>query len=147
MLSFQKFNSFSEIHISSLSETDQIKTRVETKSGKDTPISNEIMSSADYISLHNNILLSGKYNFESCRVSLNHRLKIDFFRFMLLDYSDNLLCEFLEFGFPIGYFGKHQSKNSDIRSVKNHKGAKEFPAQVIKYLKKRKILQCYFRAI
>lgn len=99
ILSFQKFNSFSEIHISSLSETDQIKTRVELQSDKDTTISNEIMSNADYMCLHNKILISGKYNFESCRVSLNHRLKIDCFRFMLLDYSDNLLCEFIEFGF------------------------------------------------
>ena len=49
--------------------------------------------------------LSGKYNFESCKCSLNTNLRVDYFRFMLTDYHDIGICDFLEYGFPIGYFG------------------------------------------
>ena len=103
-----------------------------------TQILNKAISDNEYISLHDKIFQSGKYNFEGCREALKHNLKIDFFRFMLTGYSDSLLCDFLEFGFPIGYFGKHQQAHSNIRFVKNHKGAKEFPVQISKFLKKEK---------
>ena len=46
---------------------------------------------------------SGLYNFESCRISLHTKLNISFFRFMLSDYEDKEVCEFLEYSCPIGF--------------------------------------------
>ena len=93
--------------------------------------------SDDYIFMHNSICLSGKYNFEECKFSLDTNLKIDYFRFMLSDYHDTNLCDLLEFGFPIGYMGKIQQEPCDnFNFVRNHKGAKEFAVHVQKFLNK-----------
>ena len=54
---------------------------------------------------------------------------------MLSDYSDTEVVELLEYGFPIGFFGK-LSKNSE--PVQNHKGVTQFPDEVQKYLSKEK---------
>ena len=58
---------------------------------------------------------------------------------MLLDYDDCAICDFLEFGFPIGYFGKNQQHDFfDVSKVKNHEGAKDFPRNVQEFLNKEK---------
>ena len=93
----------------------------------------------NYINMHDSIFYSGKYNFEGCKFSLHTKLNIDYFRFMLLDYDDCAICDFLEFGFPIGYFGKNQQHDFfDVSKVKNHKGAKDFPRNVQEFLNKEK---------
>ena len=59
---------------------------------------------------------------------------------MLFDYEDEDICDFLEFGFPLGYFGDVQRWSEDSYSlVKNHGDAKNFPAQMQKYLLKEQI--------
>lgn len=89
--------------------------------------------------MHDQICLSGGYNFEGCRFSLNTKINLDYLRFMLTDYHDTDICEMLEFGFPIGYLGKIQHQaNSSIKFVKNHKGAKDYPVKIQKYLLKEK---------
>ena len=50
-----------------------------------------------------------------------------------VDYNDKIICEFLEFGFPLD-FDKSVQLNTDER--RNHKGAREFPNFVSKYLQK-----------
>ena len=59
---------------------------------------------------------------------------------MLKDYRDNKLCEFLEFGFPIGYLGKdeHLDKfdQKDLWKYRNHKGVTEFADSMLQYLNK-----------
>ena len=107
-----------------------IYDNIETSDTKSTFYSDE-----HYISIHNEICRSGMYNFEGCRFPLQTHLKIDYWRFMLSDYPDKNLCEFLEIDFPIGYFGKQLKQN---HSVKNHKGAKEFPMHVQSFLNKEK---------
>ena len=94
---------------------------------------------SDYTFMHNSIGLSGKYNFEGCKFSLDTNLNIEYFRFMLTDYHDQNLCDLLEFGFPIGYMGKIQQQSCNSFSfVRNHKGAKEFAVHVQKFLTKEK---------
>ena len=51
------------------------------------------------------MLKSGKFNFEECRIPINNRLNIDYIGNCLEDYKDKQICDFLEFGFPIGYNG------------------------------------------
>ena len=56
---------------------------------------------------------------------------------MLSGYEDEELCDFLEFGFPIGYLGKCQQQNAkSVTFVRNHSGAKDFPSDIQKYLEK-----------
>ena len=68
-------------------------------------------SDKEYILLHNQVFLSGRYNFEGCRIPLKSNLNIDYFRCMLYGYKDEAICDFLEFGFPLGYVGKIQHQN------------------------------------
>lgn len=94
---------------------------------------------ANYIKIHDLIHSSGQYNFEACKFPLHTKLNIDYFRFMLLDYKDNVICDFLEYGFPLGYFGKNQQQTSNhAKKVRNHKGAKDFPRSVQDFLHKEK---------
>ena len=58
---------------------------------------------------------------------------------MLHDYEDASICDFLEFGFPLGYFGDVQRGSPDSYTfVRNHGGAKHFPVQIQEYLSKEK---------
>ena len=61
-------------------------------------------------------------------------------RFMLQDYKDQQLCDFLEFGFPIGYNGNNeilqQIYKKDVWKFKNHKGAEQFPEDLNAYFGK-----------
>ena len=81
-----------------------------------------LQSDEEYINLHNQVFLSGRYNFEGCRIPLKNSLNIDYFRFMLYGYEDEAICDFLEFGFPLGYIGKIQHQNpksySFVRNMK-----------------------------
>ncbi|CAG2232772.1 unnamed protein product [Mytilus edulis] len=52
---------------------------------------------------------------------------------MLVDYNDHILCDLLEFGFPIGYTA---GDIVDIKKPRNHSGARDFPDFILKYLKK-----------
>jgi hypothetical protein len=51
----------------------------------------------------------------------------------LLDYDDRIICELLEFGAPVGFENNILEENKDIV---NHKGAREFEDDVLKYLYK-----------
>ena len=65
---------------------------------------------------------------------------ISYLRFMLQHYKDQQLCDFLEFGFPIGYNGNNeilqQINKKDVWKFKNHKGAEQFPEDLNAYLGK-----------
>ena len=94
--------------------------------------------------MHHQIFKSGKYNVEGCKYSLNTHLNIDCVRFMLSDYHDEQLCQFLEFlnlGSLLG------SAKSQYNIVINHKDAKDFPVQMQNYLIKRKIPWRYIGSI
>ena len=85
--------------------------------------------------MHDLISLSGKYNFEGCRFPFNTHLNIDYFRFMLSGYHDEELCDFLQYGFPIGYMGSAQQQlQNSYHLVRNYSGAKEYPDHVQKFL-------------
>ena len=56
-----------------------------------------------FINLHYKVKNSGTYNFAGARESLPHsKLNVDLFRHLLADYNDIEICQFLEFGFPVG---------------------------------------------
>ena len=99
-----------------------------------------LQSDEEYIFQHDKIFLSGRYNFEGCKIPLKSNLNIDYFRFMLYGYEDEAICDFLEYGFPLGYMGKIQQQNPNSYTfVQNHSGAKQFAEAVQKYLVKEKL--------
>ena len=100
----------------------------------------KIRNSKFLLEVHEKVVQSGKYNFEGCRIPINDRLNIPYIRNMLHDYKDQQLCDFLEFGFPIGYTGNNEIvkdvSKKETWKYKNHKGAQEFREDMLKYLNK-----------
>ncbi|CAG2246311.1 unnamed protein product [Mytilus edulis] len=86
-----------------------------------------------FVDIQREIKLSGLPNYQGCRIPVFSKLKIEFFRSMLVDYNDHILCDLLEFGFPIGYTA---GDIVDIKKPRNHSGARDFPDFILKYLKK-----------
>ena len=84
----------------------------------------------DMVELFERVSASGLPNFQGCRirVPVSRSLNIDLWRKKLGSYEDNIVCDFLEFGFPLDFDRKSQLKY-DVQ--RNHKGAQDFP-EVIK---------------
>ena len=72
---------------------------------------------------------SGRYNFEKCGIRVNDKIDVNFMKIMLKDYSDLMICDLLEFGFPLGFEGNVETLHSTdkIWKCRNHKGATDFP--------------------
>ena len=65
----------------------------------------ETFKKMDFFKAFHKVKKSGHYNFECCKIPLETKLNIPFFRFMLNDYDDLIVVDFLEYGFPIGFSG------------------------------------------
>ena len=74
--------------------------------------------------------LSGLPNYKGCRISLPTALNLSAWRSNLEQYDDRIVCEYLEFGFPIDYHGPPLTK---LPPYRNHKGAREFSTFVSEY--------------
>ena len=101
----------------------------------------------NFFDLYQKVFSSGRYNFEACHIPLETKLNIEFFRFMLSEYNDKIVVDFLEFGFPKRFTGKF---NKSANKGKNHKGVTEYPLEVRKYLEKEmsyKAVLCLFSEI
>ena len=86
----------------------------------------------NFVSIHNIVKKSGLYNFQGCKIPIYSKINIFFLRSLLQNYSDAQVCDFLEYGWPVGHDG------SPFRSSfsRNHSGATDFPDDIAKYLKK-----------
>lgn len=84
------------------------------------------------IRLHNIVAHSGLPNYLGCRIPISTNLKVPNWRTLLADYPDTQLVEFLEFGWPVG----HDRVSWPVSDFTNHKGAKEHPTHMDKYLLK-----------
>ena len=91
---------------------------------------------------HELIFSSSKLNLEDCKIKTDSKLNVDFFKFMLKDYSDYEICKFLEYGFPKGFPKTVESltllqefkDHKEMLKVKNHQGAVKFTKEIEKYL-------------
>ena len=92
------------------------------------------------LDVHDKVKKSGKYDFEGCKIRINNHMNMLYLRNLLADYKDQQLCDLLEFGFPIGYKGDNsvlkEVNSKNIWKYRNHKGAEEFPQEMISYLEK-----------
>ena len=88
---------------------------------------------AHIIYTHNKVVNLGLPNYQGCKIPVKTRINVEFIRENLLDYKDKVICEYLEFGAPIGFQG---CLNVSQIEIKNQKGASEFSSDVYKYLRK-----------
>jgi hypothetical protein len=82
------------------------------------------------LEVHKLVVASGLPNYIGCRIPLRTKLNIPFWREKLVDYHDQEIIEFLEFGFPLGVIG-HIPDNPPC---KNHNGANKFPDSIDAYI-------------
>ena len=84
------------------------------------------------VDMFEHVHASGQPNYISCRVPLiNSNLNIEKWRERLLGYDDVVVCDYLEFGFPLD-FRKGSKLSYDER--RNHKGARDYPGFINGYL-------------
>jgi hypothetical protein len=105
---------------------------VSSDSGEDDDIVKPGPNLNDYfVEVHTKIQQSGIHNFKGEKVSLDFKgLNCDRFREKLEGYDDVDLCNFIQFGWPIGHCGRATNCNAK----RNHTGAREFPEQVQNYI-------------
>lgn len=89
-----------------------------------------VIDKVDAVALHERVRSSGRFNFQGCRIPVPSRLNTTFWRSNLLDYPDKIVCDMLEFGWPLGYKASELPASAMI----NHKGAREFEAEIDGYI-------------
>ena len=86
------------------------------------------------ISLFEHVSASGEYNFRGCRIPLpGSKLNISRWREKLERYSDKVVCDFLQYGFPLDV---DKSTKLSYNERRNHKGARDYPQFIDRYLEK-----------
>ena len=55
-----------------------------------------------FLQAHEEVIKSGKFNYEECRLPVNTRINLSFLRSWLTDYNDKRICDFLEYRFSLG---------------------------------------------
>ena len=95
-------------------------------------VEGSVDSSRSLVELFEHVHASGKYNFQGCRIPVS-KLNMKLWRKRLTNYDDRVVCDYLEYGFPLD-FNKNNKLSYDER--RNHKGAKDYPEFIQRYLKK-----------
>ena len=86
----------------------------------------------DMVRLHERVFASGLPNYKGLRIPLPSKLNIAQWRSSLQDYHDNVIVDYLEFSWPVGYdYGKYGFPVSQLR---NHSGAINYPNELDIYL-------------
>ena len=92
------------------------------------------------LDIHHKVKESGLPNFLGCKFPVNEKINIDYMRSLLVDYCDIEVCDLLEFGFPLGCNDNEtllsSVKKNDLWKYKNHRGADDFPEDILLYLEK-----------
>ena len=84
----------------------------------------------DFIQAHIVVKASGLPNYQGTRLPVPSGLHIETWRDLLQDYHDNIICDYLLYGWPLGYF----SDTLPVFYIKNHRGATNYPTDVDYYL-------------
>ena len=78
------------------------------------------------IEAHNLIRASAHPNFKGCRIPIPTQLKVEFWEKELSNRPEADIIDFIKFGWPLGFEGEPLA----TKTVKNHKGATDFPKLV-----------------
>jgi hypothetical protein len=87
-------------------------------------------SAQELIELHEKIHASGYLNFEGLRIPLRTQLNIAFWKSNLTHYSDNIIVDYFEFGWPINYC----EVASPSSCSHNHPTATAYPDVIQEYI-------------
>ena len=80
-----------------------------------------------FVTLHNQVYTMGQPNFLGVHLPVPTALNLSLWRSLLIEYSDVEVCNYLEFGWPIGYNHHEVLPSSNFC---NHKGALDFPSAI-----------------
>ena len=84
------------------------------------------------IDLFEHIHASGSPNYALCRIPIPYSsLNIAVWRKKLERYDDKIVCEYLQFGFPLDI---NKSQKLSFNERRNHKGARDYPDFIKKYI-------------
>ena len=87
-------------------------------------------SSSCFVNAHRVVLSSEQFTFTGLRLPVTSRLNIPVWRALLQDYEDRVICDFLEFGWPLGY----TNQTLPVFDLRTHRGALTFPSAVQEYI-------------
>ena len=93
----------------------------------------KVRNSSEIVSLFECVHKSGLPNFQGCKIRVGVQFNMKMWRERLEDYEDKVVCEFLEFGFPLDV-DRSKQLCYDVR--KNHKGARDHPKFIRDYFKR-----------
>ena len=85
-----------------------------------------------YFVLHYNVKAHGCYNFQGARIPLQNGFNIPLWRSSLHGSEHYQICDFLEFGFPLGTNHNHDFK----QTLKNHPSAYAYHKEIDKFIAK-----------
>ena len=84
------------------------------------------------VDMFEHVHASGQPNYIACRLPLiNSKLNISKWREKLQGYDDVVVCDYLEFGFPLDF---RKGNRLSFDEGRNHKGARDYPDFIDKYL-------------
>ncbi|KXJ18189.1 Alpha-1,6-mannosylglycoprotein 6-beta-N-acetylglucosaminyltransferase A [Exaiptasia diaphana] len=102
----------------------------------DTAVALDRLDNPDrFVPLHNTIFASGLPNYKGCRIPLKSNLQIPIWRNYLRTYEDRIVCDFLEFGWPVGY--DYETFLFPVSQPRNHNGATQFPDNIDRYFREQ----------
>lgn len=111
---------------------DFLSLSVSATTTSDVDTTGGLSDSQTALQLHFDVSASGLPNFLGCKQSLPTCLNLSAWRTELTDYSDKEVCDFMEFGWPIGY----NSSCFPQTSQRNHPSATAYPDHVATYISK-----------
>ena len=94
-----------------------------------------VRSSAEFVELFEMVHSSGQPNYVGCKVKVGTQFNMEMWRRRLQDYEDKVVCEFIEYGFPLDV-DSEKELCFDVR--KNHKGARDHPDFIRKYFERER---------
>ena len=87
-------------------------------------------ASSCFVNAHRVVLSSGQFNYTWLRLPVPSRLNITVWCTLLQGYEDRVICDFLEFGWPLGY----TNQTLPVFDLRTHRGALTFPSAVQEYI-------------
>ena len=84
------------------------------------------------VALHRRVFASGVPNYRGLRIPLLSKLIFPWWRSYLSAYHDNIIVDYLEFGWPVGY--DYEQFGFPVSQLRNHSGATNFPCDLDLYL-------------
>ena len=83
-------------------------------------------TSSCFVNAHRAVFSFGQFNSTGLHIPIPSRLNIPVWRALLQDYEDRVTCDFLEFGWPLGY----TNQTLPVFDLRTHRSALTFPSAV-----------------